>query len=483
MIFSSKAQLEEPTPAGQTTALYARTPGGATRVLSLKPDGSGFAPGEGATFQGANPDGSAVVFKVGASLYLRRANTSLVAGENAFFAGILTGVLRGLALANGERVAYVIPKEPPKETELPKGEVFVYDVATETTTRVGSDDEAIVVNVSADDSHVYFVSPGGGKGEEDLFVWDAQSEAVSLIATLTERDVFGEPAKGVTAVMTDGLGLWANGAVNSPHTRYRGLAADPSRTTPDGTAIVFESRANVTDYDSGGHAEIYRYDATSGAPPLCLSCNPSGEAAETDALLESPPSALAEPFPPLSAMDRILNISSDGRRVFFQSGDRLAARDVDHHMDVYEWVAQGLEGCGRQAGCLALISSGHSAADDFLYSVTPDGHDVFFETADSLVPRDEDGTSIYDARIDGGFAEAQAAQPPCQDAPSCHSSPLPPSLPSGSNGPFPGGGNVVASKACGPGKRKVRRAGKVQCLKKRHHRAKHKGSHGRRAAR
>jgi hypothetical protein len=471
VIFSSKAQLEEPTPAGQTTALYARTPGGATRILSLKPDGSGFAPGEGAAFQGSNPDGSAVVFKVGASLYLRRSETSLIASEDAFFAGVSD---------DGERVAYVVPKEPPKVIGPPQGKVFVYDAATETTRQVGSSTEAIVVNVSADGSHVYFVSPGEGAGEEDLFVWDSETEAISPIATLTERDVFGEPAKGITEVMTDGLGLWAKGAVNSPHDRYRGLAADPSRTTPDGAAIVFESRAEITGYDSGGRAEIYRYDAAGGEPPLCLSCNPSGEAAETDALLESPPSGLLEPIPPLSAMDRILNLSSDGRRVFFQSGDRLVARDVDRHTDVYEWVAPGLEGCGPQAGCLALISSGHSAADDFLYSVTPDGHDVFFVTADSLVPRDKDGTSIYDARIDGGFAEAQAAQPPCQGTASCHPSPPPPTLASGSNGPFPGGGNV-RSKACGPGKRKVRRGGKVRCLKKRHHQAKHKRHHGRRA--
>jgi DNA-binding beta-propeller fold protein YncE len=471
VIFSSRAQLEKPTPAGQT-ALYARTPGGATQILSLLP--GDVTPTESAQFQGANPDGSAVVFKVGTSLYLRASGkTSLIATEDAFFAGISD---------DGEHVAYVIPKEPPKVTAPPKGKVLVYDAATETSTQVGSSEEAIVVNVSADASHVYFVSPGKGAGEEDLFVWDSQSEAVSFIATLSERDVFGEPAKGITEVMTDGLGLWAKGAVNSPHNRYMGLAADPSRTTPNGAAIVFESRADITGYASGGHAEIYRYDAASGEPPLCLSCNPSGEAAETDALLESPPSALAEPFPPLSAMDRILNVSSDGRRVFFQSGDRLVARDVDHHVDVYEWIAQGLEGCGREAGCLALISSGHSAADDFLYSVTPDGHDVFFETADSLVPRDKDGTSIYDARIDGGFAEAQAAQPPCQDAPSCHSSPPPPTLPSGSNGPFPGGGNVV-SKACGPGKRKVRRGGKVHCLR-RHHHAKHgRGHHGRMAGR
>jgi len=151
-------------------------------------------------------------------------------------------------------------------------------------------------------------------------------------------------------------------------------------------------------------------------------------------------------------------------------------------MDVYEWVAPGLEGCGREAGCLALISSGHSAADDFLYSVTPDGHDVFFFTADSLVPRDEGGTSIYDARIDGGFAEAEGSRFPCQDALSCHAPPPPPTLPSVSNGPFPGGGNV--SKTCARGKRKVRRRGKVRCLKKRHRHAKRKrkGHHRRRRA-
>jgi hypothetical protein len=463
VIFVSSAHLEASAAPNGNPAVYDRTPGGTTHVISLMPGGAPFA--SGAEYQGTAADGTAVAFEVGGTLYLRVDNsqTLSVASGNPTFGGISD---------EGDRLVYLIPEEAPKGIEPPHGDVFVYDSSGENTIPVGSGGKSILVNVSPDGSHVYFVSPlqlDGGEGEAgamNLYAWDGS--AVSFIATVTERDVFGEPAKGINDKMTDGLGLWVNGAVNPVRTGNNGPGADPSRTTPDGSVFVFESRANLTDYDSEGHSEIYRYDADAGSL-LCLSCNPTAVAAESDAQLQSNPGAQFDPFPPVNALAKIENVTSDGQAVFFQSADPLVVGDVDGKIDVYEWKAEGAGTCGTKGGCLALISSGRSAANDYLYAMTPDGRDVFFETGDLLVTQDRDGTpSIYDARVNGGFPSPASPAPPCSED-ACQGPPdAVPGLPGAgglTSATSRGAGNVKPRR-CGKRRRKVRRHGKLRCVPK-----------------
>jgi hypothetical protein len=90
-------------------------------------------------------------------------------------------------------------------------------------------------------------------------------------------------------------------------------------------------------------------------------------------------------------------LSADGSRVFFQTSDSLSPRDVNGTRDVYAW----------EAGHVHLISSGTGSRDSEIVDNSADGSDVFFSTNDSLVPRDVDrgAQDIYDARIGGGFDE------------------------------------------------------------------------------
>lgn len=414
--FAPAVQLEPNAPASGTGAIYDRTAGGPTRVVSLLPGDK--TPSAVAQYLGASKAGNAVAFEVGATIYGRIDNAKTVeVADGATYAGIA---------ADGSRVFYV-----------KGGNVFSFDPATGTGMPVGSGGESTVVNVSADGSHVYFVSPQqldaakeSTAGADNLYAWSAS--ALDFIATVAHVDVTGVPEK------VGGLGLWVSDAVSPAQGRRTGPANDTSRTTPDGTVLVFESTAQLTDYDNEGHREIYRYEE--GSALACISCDPTGAASHSDDQLESYSSERLMPFPPVNALSAIENITADGERVFFQSHDPLVVADLDGKQDVYEWRAAGSPGCVRPGGCLSLVSGGTSQHDDYLYGMTPDGHDVLFQSADLLVPQDTDTTpSIYDARVGGGFpvpaasrscqgndCQGQASAPPSLASPLSHAAPARP---------------------------------------------------------
>jgi len=402
--FTPAVRLEPDAPATGIGAIYDRAPGGPTHVVSLLP--GEITPSSKAEYLGASKSGNAVAFEVGTTIYERIDNARTVeVAAGATYAGIA---------ADGSRVFYV-----------KGGDVFSFDPATGTSTPVGSGGESTVVNVSADGSHVYFVSPRqldaakeSTAGADNLYAWS--TSGIDFVATVAHVDVTGVPEE------VGGLGLWVSDAVSSSQGRRTGPANDTSRTTADGTILVFESTAQLTDYDNEGHREIYRYEE--GGNLTCISCDPTGAAPHFDDQLESYSSERLMPFPPVNAISAIENVTADGERVFFQSRDPLVVADLDDKQDVYEWRASGSPGCARPAGCLSLVSGGTSQHDDYLYGMTPDGHDVFFQSADLLVPEDTDTTpSIYDARVGGGFA-VPAASRSCQGNDCQGTAGTPPSL-------------------------------------------------------
>jgi hypothetical protein len=462
-------------PVG-TTSIYDRTGDGITHVVSLLPGGATPQAGEEAAYQGASQDGSSVVFKLGPEpsgeaqderpLLVRRndSKTEEVAHGLTTFAGVS---------ADGRRVFY-----------LEGGDIFAFDTESEETTPIGSSGNSILVNISADGSHVYFSSTSGldtagagVPGEDNLYVWDEST--IRFVAILADEDFVGEPIG--TGFMTGSLGQWTSDAASPDQGRFRGPANDPSRTTPDGRVFVFESHANLAPpYDSQGHAEVYRYDSrTQGL--LCISCTPTGVPATADARLQSRGSSRPlSPFPPVNAITPVANVTIDGSTIFFQSDEPLVAGDVDETTDVYMWRADGAAGCARARGCLFLISSGHSPRPNYLYAVSADGNDVFFLTEDVLVPQDSSGSpSIYDARVGGGFAVA-ATPEPC-DGEACQGEPtVPPPPPALGTAEFRGRGNVGKSKHRKRTHGKRRNGGHS---KKGHHHAAPKRHHGGRAGR
>jgi len=365
------------------------------------------------------------------------------------------------------------------------GRLFSFDLESQSATEIAQ--HSTFVNVSPGGSGVLFSSKdalSGGEeneagevaeaGERNLYAWDGSTTSFVAILDPEDFESFGGD---------DNLDLsrWTSGVSAGPNI---GRDGSPTRATPDGEAFVFQSHAQLTAYDNGGHGEIYRYEpaAAPGSQLICVSCDPSGAPASGDAMLQS---FLVSPS---SALTLIPNLTDDGAALFFESPDRLLPEDANGATDVYEWKAQGAGSCKRAGGCMALISSGQGESDSFLYGMSADGHDVFFETREKLVGADILGsTSIYDARTLGGIPDPPA-KAPCQGDACQGSGSAPPVLQSPASAALRAGGNTSGEEGkprCAKGQRKVRRAGKTRCVKKQHkkrHR-KHRTNHNRRAER
>ena len=251
--------------------------------------------------------------------------------------------------------------------------------------------------VATEDGTVYFLSPedltptcaclsGDPTADQPNLYVVRSGEAPQFVATLAPND----PA------VVD--------AVKEAGTHHYG----DFQVTPSGEYAAFTSILPLTDYENAGYSEVYRFDAASGKLD-CASCDPTNASATGDATL------------PYNG----LGLANDGR-VFFNSTDALAPRDLDEKEDAYEWEQQGFAtkfgtNCQTAGGCLGLISTGISPFNSSLLGVSSDGTDAYFFTRDTLVPQDENGklVKIYDARAGGGFPY-EPPPPPCKASDECH---------------------------------------------------------------
>jgi hypothetical protein len=401
MVFTSNVQLEPEAPdevgfgpaiwIGTSFAIYPvgavydRTPSGLD-VVSLLPGDITPPDGSSVYYRGVSHDGSTVGFNVDGTIYLRKGGestpviTTTNPGEVAFEA----------LSSDGHTFVYLVDPD-----EDGRGELFSFNLALASSTPLSAATDAQVVNISADGSHVYFHStqalPGTGGVADANNLYVAAGGEVHFIAMLPESD---EP-------------LWRPGWIESAgiaQQNGRGPVNAPSRTTPDGQVIVFESHGSLTSFDSGGWQEIYRYDDVSRIIQ-CISCDQSGVAPSSDALLQG--DIRSNDFTiSLGRAFRIWNVTDDGNRVFFVTAESLVASDDDGLIDVYEW----------NAGQISLISYPHSSTKEWIYGMTPDGHDVLFTSNEGLVPQKAAGsTAIYDARVGGGFPPPFPQRAPCAE--------------------------------------------------------------------
>jgi hypothetical protein len=290
-----------------------------------------------------------------------------------------------------------------------------------------------VVRLSPDGSHMYFVAEGklannanpegaeAAEGADNLYLYDVKdsssSNHLSFVATLSSSDESD----------------W------EPEDDKR-----QAEVTPDGKFLVFVSSARLTTGDTSSRPQLFEY----AADKLELSrisigqhssqfpngFNQNGNTAD-----EVDNVTMSVPFyggADMAAGDSTLSVSNDGAYVFFQTpqgltpdasnnavvgkaclfesgGVCLIGEHPIYVQNVYEYHWTGSK---ISSGNSYLISSGkdtspfQSGEAVALLGTTPSGHDVFFSTSDSLVPRDTDSQEdIYDARIFGGFPETDTS--------------------------------------------------------------------------
>ncbi|HEX3324208.1 MAG TPA: hypothetical protein VHR65_03590 [Solirubrobacterales bacterium] len=482
-IFASSAHLEPAAPPAPTQAVYDRAAGAASAtVISTPPAGASPAleaefESHDATYVAASEDGATVVFTVGGALYMHRegATVEIAAAPNTF---------AGLA-ADGGHVFYVAAGSSGNSP----APIFACDAEVGPCAGPGahSPEEiaaaGIFAAVSPDGTRAFFSSAedlsggevnengeGAEAGAHNLYAWDGTG--VRFVGRLSAGDF---ELKGFAGIAGMNLAAWTRAITPG---NQSGRAYAPTRSTPDGVAFVFQSHARLTEYENEGVGEIYRYDpaAEEGERLLCVSCDPSGAPPSADALLEDIRSGIDSP---VNESTMIANLTDSGKKIFFQSFDRLLPEDANEAEDVYEWVANGAGGCIRSGGCLALISSGQGETPSYLYGMSAEGNDVFFATKEKLVGADVAGSpSIYDARVGGGIPDP-AAPAPCQGDACQGQGSEPPTLPSPASIGAGEGNEEPKAQPCRKGKHRV----KGRCVKrhaKTHHR---RAKHNRRARR
>ncbi|HST54342.1 MAG TPA: hypothetical protein VLJ42_00405 [Solirubrobacteraceae bacterium] len=283
-----------------------------------------------------------------------------------------------------------------------------------------------------DDSHASFQAP-------DLYLWNADAPSGTQLTDLSAQDPSGGGVRGVVAATDDlthvyfaATGVLAVGATSGKNNLYLwthggavrfvttlgdgdgdvwGSARDviaggvyrDARISADGSRLALGSTAQLTSQDTGGHRQVYLYDANDDQL-VCVSCGSTP--AHADARMYTlDPGELVDATVPF---DLPRNLSADGGRLLFETSDALVPEDINGKSDVYVW----------EHGAPHLISSGQGSSDSLLVGAGENGDDVFFTTRERLVAADsDDHVDVYDARVGGGFAEQQL--PPDCDGDEC----------------------------------------------------------------
>jgi hypothetical protein len=221
----------------------------------------------------------------------------------------------------------------------------------------------------------------------------------------------------------------------------------------DGHLLVFASDAPLTADDSDGNSrDLFRYDAAAGTLERVSKAAPGG--ADNGAFdVNGSLGGLREPRTlgtDYAEFDRWA--SEDGETIVFETAEALLPEDENGLSDSYLW----------RAGQLYLLPG--TASKPVL---SHDGSTVAFLSASQLLPQDGDtARDVYALREGGGYPIAPSAIPCVGEA--CQGpAPSSPATARAASSSLVGKGNVKPAKRCPKGKRQVRRRGKARCVKRR----------------
>jgi WD40-like Beta Propeller Repeat len=205
---------------------------------------------------------------------------------------------------------------------------------------------------------------------------------------------------------------------------------DTSRVTPDGRYLVFTSTRSLTGYDN--------VDAVTGQPDSevflydAVSDTLRCTSCRPDGTRPAGSAALL-PVPTRNLLNPPKSVTDDGHRVFFNTVDALVPADVNGKLDAYMY----------EDGAVHILSSGSDSNDSYFVGASSDGDDAFFVTRARLTSTDKDSNlDVYDARVDGGLPDPPSIVPCSGDG--CFPAPTPdPTLPTAISRFVLGDGNAA----------------------------------------
>jgi hypothetical protein len=493
VVFEEELQLTHEAPLGDD--LYEWT-AGHVRLVTLLPGGEAvlgtlagstkntgleeltetFVPFNIANYRHAvSGDGSRVFFEAGGDLYVRenaeqppleectassKACTVQVDVRQGG-SGLSGGGKFMIASDDGSKVFFTDESRLTSDSkaEAGKPDLYEYDLEKPGGKRLAdvsadATEPANVLGVSGaseDGSYLYFVAEGVLTGTQK------NSRGATAQSGRPNLYVFHEGAPTFIATLdasNDSCDWMSPACVDYP--LLGGLTA---RVSANGPFIAFNSDQSLTDYDNTGSAcvpeliggsggstggfspgacqEVFLYDAATDTLS-CASCDPSGAVPAGPAMIPFPAGASTDAEMENKYPQR--NVSDNGQ-VFFETPDALVPGDTNGRRDVYEY----------EDGRPYLISSGTSAADSYFLDASVNGSDVFFVTAQPLLPRDGDAAyDIYDARVDGGFPESAGPGVSCEGKGCRGAAAAAPAFPAPSgSATLSGSGNLTASPSDG----------------------------------
>ena len=345
-----------------------------------------------------------------------------------------------------------------------------------------------VTRVSEDGSHVYFVAKGelasnsngqaapfstAHDGAENLYVSEPDPAAPNTRQTLFVAMLCS--TAGFSGSVSDSQ------CNSSDSQMWSSEGTAPAQTTPDGRFLVFSSATDLTaPEDASTTSQVFRYDAETGelvrvsiGKRGTYEC-PATKVIEKGFNCNGNTSTFPVSIPDPSSAGAPAAISNDGSYVVFQSADGLTPGALNGREESV--VVNGEESTylannvyEYHDGEISLISDGHDTSQTLgkssveVEGMSPSGADIFFSTADRLVPQDTTTQrAIYDARIDGGFPPPVSTQcdEACQEPPPSPVFGVPPSA------TFEGAGNLAPPPATAPPKPKTAAQIKAEHLSK-----------------
>jgi hypothetical protein len=298
-----------------------------------------------------------------------------------------------------------------------------------------------VARVSEDGSHAYFVAEGqlskgprgGGAvgGSEGPCLAELGTSEKAQEEQAEEQEAKAEPvtvgsrcrpsAGGANLYVFEQDSTYPSGRVSfvatlKPEDEKDWSASDNRevQATPDGRFLAFQSTADLTASDTSSTPQVFEYDALTGE--LARVSNQQTGFTPEEAKLDANENRSEIPIQPYTENitptepGTYLAVSADGAVVAFASkaalteGALTAARAKTQ--SAYEYRNSVAAGGSISAGDVYLVSDGVNVRSpgNTVNGVDASGGDVFFRSADELVPQDSDSQfDTYDARVGGGF--------------------------------------------------------------------------------